>query len=330
MPESIIYLGTPEFAVPPLQMLAADHSYRIAAVLTQPDKPAGRGQKLQPSPVKVAAQSLGLNVLQPKSLKNLTHKGELIEGGELGDALAKLGPLKAAVVVAYGKLIPEALLSYPEFGAINIHPSLLPLWRGAAPLQRAIFSGAKKSGNCIMQLDSGLDTGPVFACEECSICPTDNTKDLHDKLSTLSTSLLKTSLPLILAGKLKSTPQPEGGHSYAEKWSNEDSTINWQESAETTSLRVRASAPRPGARTTLNGEMVKIIEALPCSNLNYSPEEPGSIVELNKAELIVQCGESSFLSIDKIQFPGKKPISIADSINGGYIKKSFRFKSNSH
>ena len=321
MAHKIIYLGTPEFAVPPLQMLAADSNYQIAAVITQPDKPSGRGQKLSPSPVKVAAENLGLKILQPKSLKKLIHKDGVIEGGDLGQTLCDLGPLKAAVVVAYGKLIPDALLSYPEYGSINIHPSLLPLWRGAAPIQRALFSGAKNTGTCIMQLDSGLDTGPVFSREECLIEPSDNVKNLHDKLSELSTILLKNSLPAILSGELKAIPQIEGNHSYAEKWSNEDATINWEEPSELTALRIRASAPKPGARSNLNGVLVKILQAKPCDNLNYATRNPGSVVELNKAELIVQCGNNSFLCIEKLQFPGKKPISIADSINGGYLQK---------
>ena len=331
MAKNIIYLGTPEFAVYPLKALAQNSNYSIKAVITQIDKPSGRGHKLTPSPVKVCAEEQGLKVLQPKSLKKLKliedHANKKLSGSPLAEQINELGEIDAAIVVAYGNIIPRALFDYPEFGAINIHPSLLPRWRGAAPIQRAVFSGDKISGTSIMQIDEGLDSGGVFSSKELELSQDETSGSLHDKLALLSTDLLLETLPKILSGELKAKPQTEDGLTYAEKWGSEEQTIDWNEPAQVTERRIRACSPRPGAKTSLNGEPIKIFEAKIVGNQNYKQAEAGHIVELNKDELVVKTGsDDAFLSLKVMQFPAKKALAISEILKSAKIDTNSIFK----
>jgi len=317
----VIYLGTPDFAVAPLKKLVEDSRFLVKAVLTQPDKPSGRGQKTLPTPVKIKALELGLPVLQPKTLKKLEfdQDSSKLVGSGLADELNSLGNIKAAIVVAYGKIVPDALLSWPEFGAINIHPSLLPSWRGAAPIQHTVFAGDEETGTCIMELDSGLDTGPVYAREKCKVEATDTLGSLHDKLCGLSAQLLVETLPSIFDGSLKAQDQPEIELPYAEKWTKEDASLNWKETAETCDRRIRASTPIPGARTMAGEKLIKILSARPVENRGFQKASSGVVVEINKAEIVVSCSEGSFLSIEMLQFPGKNPVKPSDVLNGNLL-----------
>ena len=323
MTRRLLYLGSPEFAVPPLKALIESKQFEVIGVLTQPDKPEGRGHKLKPTPVKKLALEQGIKVIEPKSLKKLQLQKDKLSGHELAEEINALGPIDAAIVVAYGKIIPKALIDYPKFGAINIHPSLLPRWRGAAPIQHTLFAGDKKTGSCIMQLDEGLDTGPVFACEEFEVSEEDDLVSLHDKLSTLSTKLLLKTLPKIFSEELRPVAQVEEGATYAEKWDIEDRTTNWNDSAATTARRLQASMV---IRTSLDGEYLKIHQAKEVKNQNYPPSLPGQVVELNKEELVVQCGEKSFLSLEILQFPGKKALPVSEILKSAKISKNSVFK----
>ncbi len=326
---SVVFFGSPEFCVPCLEKLAQSGAYRVIAAVTQPDKPAGRGQRFTPPPVKTCALAAGLPVYQPASLKNLhlaASEGEILNGqkflsGEksstaLADFLNAQAPVDIFITCAYGKILPRALLDFPRCGMINVHPSLLPRWRGAAPLQHALFAGDEKTGVSIMQVDEGLDTGPVFCRVETSIAPEETIGTLHDKLALLSADLLLSTLPKVLSGSLHAVPQPQEGATYAEKWEEDDWRINWSEPLAVTLRRIRACSPVPGARTSITGTSVKIFAAHQIADQNFPAAEPGTIVEVNKAELIVSCRGGEFAAIDEMQFPGKNRLRIAELLRG--------------
>lgn len=318
---SAIFFGTPEFAVPALKVTAALCSVKL--VISQPDKPSGRGQQLTSPPVKIAAEELGIPVLQPESLRGLRAVQNRLESDDprsvlLATTLSEIGPVDIAIVVAYGKIIPRPLLAYPRVGCLNIHGSLLPRWRGAAPVHRAIFAGDEESGVCLMRLEEGLDTGPVFSSVSTRIDERDTFLTLHDRLSLLGAELLEKDLSRIISGEKRAEPQPEVGVTYAEKWTKEDCHINWGESAESIERRIRASAPSPGAWTTLNGELVKIHQATVESGVTGRPA--GEIVEIAPGALRVAAGQASILTLTEIQFPGKKRLPVLE------IQKSRSFE----
>lgn len=306
----IAFFGTPEFSLHSLESLFDDERIEITAVITQPDKPSGRGMKLTPSPIKTFAESLDIKVFQPASLKKES------ETEELWTFLRQTGPYDAFVCVAYGKVIPEDLLYFPALGTINIHPSILPRWRGAAPMQRALFEGDTKTGVSIMQLEQGLDSGPVYLIEEVVIEKDETLGSLHNRLAILGANLLVEALPKINDGGLKAKIQSEQGITYAEKWGKEELTIDWQDTATWSERRIRASSPIPGARTTFREEMVKIHSSHVEENRNFTQAKPGVIVEVNKEEIIVACGDNSFLSIDTMQLAGKAKLPIAEVLKG--------------
>ena len=332
---SIVFFGTPEFTLPCLQALLDSERYQVLAVVTQPDRPAGRGQHLTPPAVKVLAEARGVPVFQPVSLKTLTSSGSGEESnrllGEKSSApLADFLNTAAAdifLTCAYGKIIPSCLIDFPRQGMVNIHPSLLPRWRGAAPLQWTLFSGDTIGGVSVMKVDEGLDTGPVYRQREISIAEDETFGTLHDKLAPLGAELMVECLPEILAGTLRAVPQPEEGATYAEKWENEDLEIRWSEPALASIRRIRASAPLPGARTTLAGTTVKIYQAHAAANQNFTPAEAGTIVEANKAELIVACGQGEYIALDEMQFPGKNRLLIAQLLRGRSFKVGETFGS---
>lgn len=336
----MLFMGTPEFAVPTLQALASSNQYYIPAVVTQPDKPAGRGQKLKPPPVKICAEQLGLPVFQPKFLKQFDSALEFVSNGveshtikdpqlwKLAEKVNEVPQIDGIIVAAYGKIIPSAILELPKNRyVINIHPSLLPRWRGAAPLQYTIFSGDIETGVSLMQLDEGLDTGPVYRVEKVPLAEGETSGSLHDKLSTFSADLLLGNLSDILSDKLLPIPQKAEGMTYAEKWEKSDCLINWEESAEVCDRRIRASTPSPGARTFLGEKMLKIHLGKIVDFVCARPSSPGSIVNVSAEGIIVQCGGNSHLRIEELQLAGKRRVFAGEFIKGYQLTTGMVFGS---
>lgn len=331
---SLIFFGTPEFAVPSLRSLIESGAFSIRAVVTQPDKPAGRGQRLTPPPIKQLALEHALPVYQPVSLKKMdvTEEGQRKylrgekSGAQLAEFLNSIAPIDVGVSVAYGKIIPSVLLQYPRRGVVNIHPSLLPRWRGAAPLQRALFSGDTTTGVTLMQVDDGLDTGPVYCVREVSISEGETMGTLHDKLAELSGEILIECLPQIVEELITPTSQSDEGVTYAEKWDHQDMKINWSESAEVTLRRIRTCSPFPGTRASLGGMQVKIFAAHQVPDQNFPTECPGTVVDIDKAQLIVTVGSGEYVAIDEMQFPGKKRLPIAEIMRGKSLHVGDRFE----
>ncbi len=299
-PLNIIFAGTPVFAERHLEALI-NSEHNIVAVYTQPDRPAGRGKKLTPSAVKKRALANELPIYQPKNLKSETSQAEL----------ASLKP-DLMVVVAYGLLLPKAVLDIPKFGCINVHGSVLPRWRGAAPIQRAIEAGDSTSGVTIMQMDVGLDTGNMLLIRECPIHSTDSSSDLHDRLSNIGPPALLETVQNIANGTSSPEKQDDALSNYARKIEKPEASIQWSESAETIDRKIRAFNPFPICFTTLKGDRLRIHKAHPIDG--KSSAHPGTIT-ISNDELIVQCGEGA-LSIDTLQLPGKKAASIKEFLNG--------------
>ncbi len=309
---SIVFFGTPDFAVPTLELLCNQPDIQVRAVITQPDRPAGRGGELTAPPVKRYAISKGIPVYQPLSIRK--------EFASLRPSLEALGPFDIGVVVAFGQILPADVLNWPRRGCINIHGSLLPRWRGAAPIQRAIEAGDQETGVCIMQMDVGLDTGAVFATARTPIQANDTTPSLHDRLATLGSELLVSNLARIVAGDLTAIPQPEQGVTYAKKITSEESLISWDSPACELALKVRAFTPYPGCYTTWQGRRFKLLlahEAQP-QRSDIQNATPGVIVRSNPEALVVRCGEG-LLALDEVQLEGKKKMSIAEFLRGAQI-----------
>lgn len=297
----IIFAGTPDFAAHHLSALLASR-HEIVGVYTQPDRPAGRGKKLQASPVKQIAQSAGLAIEQPATLKD-------------ADAQQQLAMYEAdvMVVVAYGLLLPKAVLTIPHLGCINVHASILPRWRGAAPIQRAIEAGDQKTGITIMQMDVGLDTGPMLNKIECPIFSTDSAAALHDRLAQLGPSALFETLEDLAAGRARPQPQNDQLATYAHKLGKEEAQIDWRQDAVTLCRRIRAFNPFPVAFTLLDGERLRIHVAKEASREHQQP--PGTILDSNK-QLLVACGGGTSLTIDVLQLPGKKALPVDAILHG--------------
>jgi methionyl-tRNA formyltransferase len=322
-PLKLGFAGTPEFAVPALDVLSEAH--RICAVFTQPDRPAGRGQSLHASPVKTLAIRLGLPVHQPASFKS----------PEALEILQRL-ELDALVVVAYGLILPPAALKCPRLGCINIHASLLPRWRGAAPIQRAVLAGDPKTGVTIMRMDAGLDTGPMLAAREIEIGAHDTAKTVHDKLARLGAELIAETLPALEAGRVRSVPQPAEGVTYAEKIHKAEALIDWRQDAVQIARRVRAFNPWPIAETRLDGAQLRIWETelledaelgdaeLLDSELTLENPaltgaaptlEPGTVLAATHAGIDVACGRG-VLRIVRLQLAGRKPLAAREFLKG--------------
>jgi len=317
----LLFLGTPKFAVKSLKALVESSAYEIVAVITQPDKPAGRGQKLAFPPVKEYALARGLTVLQPKSIKRLQSDQSLPAGSDdlkLQELLSTAN-FDSFIVVAYGQILPKSFFAIARCGAINVHGSVLPRWRGAAPIQRAVLAGDKTSGISIMQIEEGLDSGPVFSTEEVTLDQNETTGSLHDKLAEIGASLLIHTLPGILAGELAPQAQPSTGITHAAKWSKDETLINWNESAASIVRRIRANSPTPGARTTFRQSIIKVLRASVTKGLSYSAAPIGSVVDLNRVELIVASADG-YVALEELQFPGKRPLSVSEILNGSKIE----------
>ena len=299
-PLRIVFAGTPDFSVAPLEALVAS-PHEVVAVYTQPDRPAGRGRKLVPGPVKQKALDLGIPVMQPASFR---------EDGAIGN-LASLQP-DLMVVVAYGLLLPESVLEIPRLGCINIHASLLPRWRGAAPIQRAILAGDSRSGVSIMQMDAGLDTGPVWLEREIALAPDETGGSLHDKLSMLGADALIQALPLIIGGDRKPVPQPEEGVCYAHKLTKEEARIDWTAPARQIDRLVRAFNPWPVAYADLDGKKVRLWETEVLDG--SASAAPGTVIATSRAGVDVATADG-ILRITLLQIPGKRPVTAQEFLN---------------
>jgi len=307
----LIFAGTPEFAAVALvRLLAAGHE--VVLVLTQPDRPAGRGLKLQASPVKQLAQQHSIPVLQPRSLR--------LDGKYPDDARAAQQVLVAAdadamVVAAYGLILPQWVLEVPRQGCFNIHGSLLPRWRGAAPIHRAIEAGDAQTGVTIMQMDAGLDTGDMLLKQAIPILDTDTTANLHDKLADLGADLMVQALAQLQQGALQPIAQPTEGVTYAAKVDKAEASIDWSQTAETITRRVRAFNPFPGASTVLNGEQLKIWAAQVAAQALPVDQVYGQIVAVAR-EGIGVIAMNSIVTITELQRPGGKRMGVADFLRG--------------
>ncbi|MBT8581752.1 methionyl-tRNA formyltransferase [Polynucleobacter paneuropaeus] len=306
----IVFAGTPEFAAQAMRAIdLAGH--QIVLVLTRPDRRAGRGMHLHASPVKTFALEKNISVLQPSTLKrNATEVAKKAEAESAYQKLAKL-EFDAMVVVAYGLLLPQDVLDLAEkegrFGCFNIHASLLPRWRGAAPIQRAIEAGDKKTGICIMQMDAGLDTGDVILRQELDIAKEETSASLHDRLADMGASLIVQTLNALDARHaLVRSPQAKDGVSYADKILKSEGEINWQLSANEIDRRIRAFNPFPGASATLGGEPIKILNsALAAQASPRQSAVPGQILGASETGVYVQCGDG-VVELTEVQRPGGK------------------------
>jgi methionyl-tRNA formyltransferase len=300
MPLKIVFAGTPAFAVPSLRAAAQHHE--VIAVYTQPDRAAGRGRGLQASPVKLEATLRGIPVLQPESLKSALSR----------DALRALQP-DLIVVVAYGLILPKSILDIPGYGCWNVHASLLPRWRGAAPIQRAIEAGDAETGVCLMQMEKGLDTGPVLLSQRLAIGDHDTGGQLHDRLAELGAQTLADGLGLLRAGlRPVAQPQSAAAVTYAHKLDKAEAKLDWSLSAAALARKVRAFNPWPMAEATLAGERVRIHGAIALALAHQAA--PGSVLHAGRDGIDVACGDGA-LRIRVLQREGGKAITAADFLN---------------
>ncbi len=301
----LIFAGTPEFAAQALAaIIAAGHE--VALVLTQPDRPAGRGMALQPSAVKKVALEHGIEVFQPLTLKD-------------GEAQAKISAVGAEVMVvaAYGLILPQAVLDMPRFGCLNIHGSLLPRWRGAAPIQRALLAGDTETGVCIMQMEAGLDTGPVLLRGAFPIEASDTTASLHDRLAELGARLCVEALGKL---PLPAEPQPSEGVTYAHKIEKAEALIDWSKSAAELDRHIRAFNPFPGAQASFGGQTVKLWLATPVAGSGPA----GSVLAVDKKQVVIACGEGA-LAVSELQKAGGKRLPVQQFLAGHPLKVGDRF-----
>ncbi len=297
----IIFMGTPDFAVPALENLVA--SGQLVGVVTQPDRPAGRGRNVQPPPVKEAALAAGLPVYQPASLRR----------PEAAAPLREWAP-DLIVVAAFGQILRPHVLDLPPLGCVNIHASLLPRWRGAAPIQYALLAGDHQTGITLMQMDAGLDTGPILVREALPIAPRETAATLHDRLAALGGRLIAAHLDDLQHRRLIPTPQDETASTYAPMIHKEDGQLNWDEPAEALDRRVRAMTPWPGAFSTWLGRQIKILAAHPAAAGGQPAAAPGTVISLGETAAVC-CGHG-LLIVEKLQLEGKKPLPTAEFLRG--------------
>lgn len=301
----VIFAGTPDFAAAALKAIAAA-GFEIPLVLTQPDRPKGRGMQLTASPVKQAALELGLTVAQPEKLRNNAEALQMLK-----DTGADV-----MVVAAYGLILPQEVLDAPKHGCLNIHASLLPRWRGAAPIQRAIEAGDAETGVCIMQMDIGLDTGAVVSEHRYAIQPTDTANEVHDALMGLGAEAIVADLKRLQAeGRLNAVKQPEEGITYAQKLSKEEARIDWNESADIIERKIRAFNPVPAAWVEYQGKPMKIWRA----EVVAKQGKAGEVLSCTSDGLLVACGENA-LNITELQPSGSKRMSIQAFAAGRMIE----------
>ncbi len=304
----IVFMGTADLSRVSLEKLARDSRFQIAAVVTQPDRPKGRDLKWQPSPVKALAEKLHLPVLQPARARDETF-------------ICTLRDLKPdlIVVVAYGQILPQAILNLPRHGCLNVHTSLLPKYRGASPIQSAILNGETETGVTIMRMDAGLDTGPILSQRAAPILPEDNSQTLHNRLALLGAELLAESIPNYLAGKISARPQPSEGVSYARKIRKEDGRINWSESAEMNLNHLRAFTPWPGAFTSLKTDSKTLLLKIWNAEIIERSGPAGGILQADKNGIVVACGKSA-LRVSELQLEGGRRMSAQEFLAGHALR----------
>lgn len=302
----IVFAGTPEFAARALAALY-EAGHDIPLVLTQPDRPAGRGMTLQASPVKQLALSRGSEVFQPLTLKDEAAQ----------EKLRLLAP-DVMVVAAYGLILPQAVLDIPRHGCLNIHASLLPRWRGAAPIHRAILAGDAESGVCIMQMEAGLDTGPVLLSATTPITAQDTSQTLHDKLAVQGAQLIVSALQRL---PLPAVAQPEAGVTYAAKLDKSEAPLDWRRPAAELDRQIRAFTPFPGTTAVLDGAPLKVWAALPRSESGA----PGTVLAADKHGILVACGSGSLL-LTELQKAGGKRLPVAQFLAGHGVSAGARFE----
>ncbi len=285
-----VFMGSPEFALPVLDHLVKE--VEVVGVVTQPDRPAGRGQTLTPPPVKTLAHELGLPVIQPKRLRET----------EAMEQLHAWQP-DLIVVAAFGQILRPEVLDLPKFGCINVHASLLPRWRGAAPIQAAILHGDPETGVSIMLMDPGIDTGPILSQQAIPILPTDTAASLSERLAMTGADLLSETLPRYLRCEIQPRPQPEEGATYAPMLKKEDGLLNFGETAQELERRVRAFNPWPGAYTPINGQVLKILRAHAVPSEQMAPEK-----QIVYGKMPALAGGRDLLVLDEVQPAGKKPM----------------------
>ena len=304
----LIFAGTPQFAALALRAIVAA-GHQVALVLTQPDRPSGRGMALRASPVKEQALASGIEVFQPPTLRDANAQQKLREVGA-----------EAMIVAAYGLILPQAVLDLPRLGCLNIHASLLPRWRGAAPIQRALLAGDRGTGVCIMQMDAGLDTGPVLLAQSLPIADDDTAASLHDKLADLGARLIVDALARL---PLAPAAQPADGATYAAKIEKAEALLDWRQSAVQLERQVRAFDPFPGAVARWQGSPVKVwrAEAMPAADAGG---EPGSVLAVDRDGVVVATGAGT-LRLTELQKAGGKRLPVASFLAGTAIVAGQRF-----
>lgn len=298
----IVFAGTPEFAASHLQAILQQGIHEVIGVYSQPDRPAGRGQKLVASPVKQLALAHNIPVFQPLTLRDAAAQAEL----------AELKP-DLMVVVAYGLILPQAVLDMPRLGCINSHASLLPRWRGAAPIQRAIEAGDDVTGVTVMQMEAGLDTGPMLHKVSTPITAQDTGGSLHDRLAELGSAAVLEVLQQLAEGTMQAEKQDDSLANYAHKLSKAEAKLNWQQSATELDQQIRAFNPWPVSHSQLNGQVIKVHAAEPVLENNTSAA-PGTILAAEREGLVVACGEGA-LRLTQVQLPNARAMSVADVLN---------------
>jgi methionyl-tRNA formyltransferase len=304
MTTRIVFMGTPEFAVPALQALIDSSDFDVVGVVTQPDRPAGRGNQLRQSAVKELALKVGIEIFQPEKLR----------GEEVMQRLEAWSP-DFHVVAAYGQILRQAVLDLPTYGSINVHASLLPRWRGAAPIQAAILAGDAQTGITIMQMDAGLDTGPMLSTEAVDILPSDTSQTLHDKLAAISGPLLTKTLCGVISGDIQPQHQNNELSTYAPRIEKEEGKIIWANPVEQIDRQIRAYSPWPAAFTTLDSTLLKIAFGYPILD-NPSNLQPGQIATDDPdAPLIIGTGNGRYAPA-RLQLAGRKEMGVVDFLNG--------------
>ncbi len=309
----IIFCGTPEFAVPSLWRLAQSPEFSVESVITQPDRPRGRGQNVSASAVKETALELGLPVFQPETIKSDSSQ----------EFLKRIAP-DAVVIIAYGQIIPARLLSIPQLGWINLHASLLPRYRGAAPIHWAIANGETVTGLTTMQIDAGMDTGPTLLSRPVEIGPDETAPELSARMAPIGAELIADSLARFERGKISPTPQDGRLASHAPILKKEDGRINWGRAAQEIYNRMRGFSPWPGSYTTFRGQTCRLWGRPETSELVASPETVGEIF-VSKSDAHVRCGSGTWLHLESVQVEGRKRISAREFANGARIGPNDRF-----
>jgi methionyl-tRNA formyltransferase len=309
----IVFCGTPEFAVPSLWRLAERPEFSMEAVVTQPDRPRGRGQHVSSSPVKEAALKIGVHVYQPETIKSESSEG----------FLKRIAP-DAVVIIAYGQIIPARLLTIPRLGWLNLHASLLPSYRGAAPIHWAIANGETITGLTTMQIDAGMDTGPILLRREVEVGLDETAPELAARLSTIGADLIADSLLQFNHGEISPVPQEQKDATYAPILKKEDGRINWHLQARQIYNRMRAFTPWPGSHAVFQGQTCHLWGRPDSNAAATAPVTPGEII-LSSKEISIGCGEGTFLRLESVQIEGRKKVSASEFANGARLAPGGRF-----